>query len=126
MENAANPEQWWSFLGMLAEAFQGKSWGTLAFLVLTLMVFLVRKYVAKVVPVLASGTAAIVMTFLLATSSALVSKLDSGGVSVDDVVSALVMAFAASGGWATVKHLVAAGAAKGWKWMIWLQKFMAV
>lgn len=93
-----------------------KEWGKLVFFVVTLLVWLIRRYLGPRWPILTSGVAAIIQAFLLAFTGALATTWGAGITpTAADVFTALNIGFAAAGGWSILKALLEAASTK-WAW----------
>lgn len=98
-----------------------KDYGKLVFFIITFLVWVARIIAAKFkVKWLASGGAAIVMSFLWAGAAALATTWGAGDkLDMNDVLLALQYGFSAAGGWAIFSYLLDR-AGKKWAWAAWL------
>lgn len=113
------------FLKQVHSLVLGKEWGKLLFFVITLLVWVSRKFFSKKLPWLGSSMAAVIKSFLLAFSGMLATTWPAGGKpEAADVFTALQMGFAAAGGWSILKALLEAGSKKGWGWVTWLHNII--
>lgn len=113
-----------AFMRMMHDAFASKEWGKLLFFSVTLITWVLRRFVSKKVPVLGSSVAAITMTFALAFTGMLATSWTAARQpTFEDIMLALQIGFAAAGGWSILKALLEA-MAKKWEWAKWLLNFM--
>jgi len=109
----------------LHAAFKSQEWGKLLFFVVTLLVWASRKFFENRVPWLASPTAAIVKSFLIAFSAMLATSWGAGlKPTLSDMLTAVQVGFAAAGGWSILKALLEAGARKDWRWCKFVLAFL--
>lgn len=96
-----------SALSVIHDAVQNKAWGKLLFVLVTIIVWILRRFLSKPVPALASDGAAVIMTFCVVFSAMFVTTWGAGSQpSLMDVVNAVMMAAAASGIWTWGKKVI--------------------
>lgn len=94
-------------LTAIHDAVTLKEWGKLTFIIVTLLVYVLRKFLAPKAPILATDGAAIVMAFFVAFSGMLVTTWGAGKTpSGMDILNAVLLAAAASGLWSWLKKAV--------------------
>lgn len=100
---AADPA---SFAGQVWNAFELKDWGKLLFFGITILVFVLRKYLGPKFPVLLTAPGSVAMNFALAFGGMLATSWPAGTkVTPHAVMTALYGGFIAAGGWTIAKNL---------------------
>jgi len=94
-------------LTAIHDAVTSKEWGKLTFIIVTLLVYVLRKFLAPKAPVFATNGAAIVMAFFVTFSGMLTTTWGAGKTpSGMDILNAVLLAAAASGFWSWLSKVV--------------------
>lgn len=93
-----------------------------AALALVAAVFVLRKFVAPMVPFFGTDAGGALLVLLTSETGALLTAVAAAGGKFEHVTGALLLkalqvGFAAAGGWAVLKKLVAPAAAAAWAWL---------
>jgi len=88
------------------DAFETKDWGHLLFFGITLLVFVLRKFVGPKFPVLLTTPGSVAMNFALAFGGMLATSWPAGTkITPHAIMTAVYGGFIAAGGWTIVKNL---------------------
>lgn len=103
-----------SFAGQVWNAFETKDWGKLLFFGITLIVFVLRKFLGPKFPVLLTAPGSVAMNFAVAFGGMLMTSWPAGTkVTPHAIFTALYGGFIAAGGWTIAKNLWEHFVAKG-------------